>query len=149
MKLTFTPNPKLKGERTGLIVMGRDYAGLILENTDKGLVLSQIECKKADKGEAEQANSSVGLTQNTVYLKVRFNFDGKKIKASEGGNDLIVMCNFSYSLDGKKFLPLGQSFQAREGQWIGAKVGMFCTRPAIVTNDGGWTDVDWFRITKK
>lgn len=31
MKLTFTPNPKLKGERTGLIVMGRDYAGLILE----------------------------------------------------------------------------------------------------------------------
>lgn len=58
------------------------------------------------------------------------------------------MCNFSYSLDGKKFLPLGNPFQAREGQWIGAKVGMFCTRPAIVTNDGGWTDVDWFRITR-
>ena len=100
---------------------------------------SQIECKKADKGEAEQVNSSVGLTQNTVYLKVRFSCDGKKIKASEGGNDLIVICNFSYSLDGKKFLPLGNPFQAREGQWIGAKVGMFCTRPAIVTNDGGWT----------
>ena len=149
MKLTFMPNPKLKGERTGLVVMGRDYAGLILENTDKGLVLSQIECKKADKGEAEQVNSSVGLTQNTVYLKVRFSCDGKKIKASEGGNDLIVICNFSYSLDGKKFLPLGNPFQAREGQWIGAKVGMFCTRPAIVTNDGGWTDVDWFRITRK
>ena len=149
MKLTFMPNPKLKGERTGLVVMGRDYAGLILENTDRGLVLSQIECKKADKGEAEQVNSSVGLTQNTVYLKVRFSCDGKKIKASEGGNDLIVMCNFSYSLDGKKFLPLGNPFQAREGQWIGAKVGMFCTRPAIVTNDGGWTDVDWFRITRK
>ena len=90
MKLTFMPNPKLKGERTGLVVMGRDYAGLILENTDKGLVLSQIECKKADKGEAEQVNSSVGLTQNTVYLKVRFSCDGKKIKASEGGNDLIA-----------------------------------------------------------
>ena len=149
MKLTFMPNPKLKGERTGLVVMGRDYAGLILENTDKGLVLSQIECKKADKGEAEQVNSSVGLTQNTVYLKVRFSCDGKKIKASEGGNDLIVMCNFSYSLDGKKYHPLGNPFQAREGQWIGAKVGMFCTRPAIVTNDGGWADVDWFRITKK
>lgn len=49
MKLTFMPNPKLKGERTGLVVMGRDYAGLILENTDKGLVLSQIECKKQIK----------------------------------------------------------------------------------------------------
>ena len=45
--------------------------------------------------------------------------------------------------------PLGVPFQAREGQWIGAKVGMFCTRPAIKTNDGGWADVDWFRITKK
>ena len=39
-----------KGERTGLVVMGLDYAGLILENTDKGLVLSQVSCRKADKG---------------------------------------------------------------------------------------------------
>lgn len=31
MKLTFSPNLKNKGERTGLVVMGRDYAGLILE----------------------------------------------------------------------------------------------------------------------
>ena len=149
MKLTFSPNPKLKGERTGLVVMGRDYAGIILENTDKGLILSQVECKRADKGKPEQANASVDLSQNTVYLKVRFSCDGKKIKGSEGGHDLIVMCNFSYSLDGKKYESLGNPFQAKEGQWIGAKVGMFCTRPAIVTNDGGWTDVDWFRITKK
>ena len=149
MKLTFQPIEKYKGERTGLVVMGRDYAGIILENTDKGLVLSQVECKRADKGKPEQANASVALSQNTVYLKVRFSCDGKKIKGSEGGHDLIVMCNFSYSLDGKKYHPLGNPFQAREGQWIGAKIGMFCTRPAIKTNDGGWADVDWFRITKK
>ena len=35
MKLTFKPVEKYKGERTGLVVMGMDYAGLILENTDK------------------------------------------------------------------------------------------------------------------
>ena len=149
MKLTFSPNLKNKGERTGLVVMGRDYAGLILENTDKGLVLSQVECLRADKGKPEEVRASVPLSQNTVYLKVRFSCDGKKIKGSEGGHDLIVMCNFSYSLDGKKYESLGVPFQAREGQWIGAKVGMFCTRPAIKTNDGGWADVDWFRITKK
>ena len=149
MKLTFTPNQKNKGERTGLIVMGRDYAGLFLENTDKGLTLSQVECKRADKGKPEQSNASVSLTQNTVYLKVKFKCDGKKIKASEGGHDLLVMCDFSYSLDGKKYQPLGNPFQAREGQWIGTKIGTFCTRPAIVTNDGGWVDVDWFRIAKK
>ena len=149
MKLTFSPNLKNKGERTGLVVMGRDYAGLILENTDKGLVLSQVECLRADKGKPEEVRASVPLSQNTVYLKVRFSCDGKKIKSSEGGHDLIAMCNFSYSLDGKKFESFGAPFRAREGQWIGAKVGMFCTRPAIVTNDGGWADVDWFRITKK
>ena len=54
MKLTFKPVEKYKGERTGLVVMGMDYAGLILENTDKGLVLSQVSCLKADKGTPEE-----------------------------------------------------------------------------------------------
>lgn len=52
------------------------------------------------------------------------------------------------STDGKNFKKLGKSFQAREGKWIGVKVGTFCTRPAIQTNDGGWAEVDWFRIEK-
>lgn len=60
-----------------------------------------------------------------------------------------MKCNLSYSTDGKKFQPLGETFQVKEGKWIGAKVGIFCTRPAIVTNDGGWTDADWFRIENK
>ena len=47
MKLTFKPTEKYKGERTGLVVMGLDYAGLILENTDKGLVLSQVSCPQS------------------------------------------------------------------------------------------------------
>ena len=51
--------------------MGRDYAGLVLENTDKGLVLSQVECDKADKGKPEEVKAAVDLSQNTVYLKVR------------------------------------------------------------------------------
>lgn len=148
MKLTFKPTEKYKGERTGLVVMGLDYAGLILENTDKGLVLSQVSCPKADKGTSETVNGTVDLKDNTIYLRAKFTSDGKKISKSEGGHDLLVMCNFSYSLNGKKFQPLGKPFQVKEGKWIGAKVGMFCTRPAIVTNDGGWTDVDWFRITR-
>ena len=88
------------------------------------------------------------VSDGNVYLRVKFSCDGRKIAKSEGGHDLVVMCDFSYSLDGKKYKKLGKSFQAREGKWIGTKVGMFCTRPAIKANDGGWTDVDWFRITK-
>jgi beta-xylosidase len=134
MKLRFAPSPKYFGERTGLLVMGLDYALLSLENTKEGLILSQNECKKADKGTPETVHESVTLKDNTVYLKVTFNKEAK--------------CDFSYSLDGKKFQKLGKQFQAREGQWIGAKVGTFCTRPAIVINDGGWAEVDWFRIEK-
>lgn len=149
MKLTFEPSPKYRGERTGLVVMGMDYAGLILENTENGLVLSQVSCLNANKGKPEQVNETASLQNNTVYLKVKFTSDGSKIKGSEANSDLVVICHFSYSTDGKKFHPLGKSFQAKEGQWIGAKVGMFCTRPCMVINDGGWADVEWFRITKK
>jgi len=41
---------------------------------------------------------------------------------------------------------VGEPFTARQGKWIGAKVGVFCVTP----NEGnrGWADVDWFRMTK-
>lgn len=147
MKLTFSPTKQYKGERTGLVVMGMDYAALVLENTASELTLSQVVCHGADKGQPEQVNASVGLKEGTVYLRVKFGCDGRKIAQSEGGHDLLVTCDFSYSTDGRTFSPLGTTFQAREGKWIGTKVGTFCTRPAIKANDGGWADVDWFRIT--
>lgn len=147
MKLTFRPTNRYQGERTGLVVMGLDYAGLMLENTDKGVVLSQAECPDAENGTPEQVNASTSLNHPTVYLRVRFSCDGRRIAQSEGGHDLVVMCQFSYSLNGKDFKQLGRPFQAREGKWIGATIGTFCTRPAIKANDGGWVDIDWFRIT--
>lgn len=147
-KLTFTPDPRYCGERTGLVVMGMDYAGLIVEKRENGLVLSQISCKNADRGAAEESKGEVALDQATVYLRAAFKDTGKKIQKSEGGHDQIILCRFSYSLDGKKYLPLGEEFQVREGKWIGAKTGVFCTRPSKKVNDGGWSDVDWFRITK-
>lgn len=147
MKLTFSPTKQYKGERTGLVVMGMDYAALVLENAADEMTLSQVVCHGADKGQPEQVNASVGLKESTVYLRVKFGCDGRKIAQSEGGHDLLVTCDFSYSTDGRTFSPLGTTFQAREGKWIGTKVGTFCTRPAIKASDGGWADVDWFRIT--
>lgn len=132
-KITFRPHNKIKGERTGLVMMGRDYAALVVENTPEGLVLSQVECPKADKGKTEQVKASVPLKENTVYLRTEVRPD--------------ATCSFSYSVDGKKFSKIGTVFTLREGQWIGAKVGVFCSRP-VSNNDGGRTDVDWFRISK-
>ncbi len=54
-------------------------------------------------------------------------------------------CVFSYSLDGKTFSTAGEEFTAEVGKWIGAKVGLFCTRESV-TNDAGWADFDWFKV---
>ena len=39
-----------------------------------------------------------------------------------------------------------EPFTARQGKWIGAKVGLFSTAP--FGKDRGWVDADWFRIEK-
>ena len=47
----------------------------------------------------------------------------------------------AYSLDGEEYKTCGEGFRAREGKWIGAKAGIFCTRHKH-ENDGGYTDYD-------
>lgn len=42
MKLTFKPTEKYKGERTGLVVMGLDYAGLIPKYGQRPGIVSSV-----------------------------------------------------------------------------------------------------------
>ena len=65
-----------------------------------------------------------------------------RIKVTTGG-----ICSFSYSENGKTFADIGVSFKAREGRWIGAKIGFFFTRPGK-SNDAGSADIDWIRFEK-
>jgi hypothetical protein len=55
-------------------------------------------------------------------------------------------CKFSYSLDDKTFMNSGE-LTAEVGRWIGAKVGLFCSRQKQI-NDSGYADFDWFRVEK-
>lgn len=142
-KLTFTA--KQDREQTGIIVMGWDYSHLSIRKEGDQFILQQAVCKDAEQQNPEQikelANIPVehlkmpGVADNewqTVYLQV---------KVRKG-----AVCTFAYSLDGKKYMTVGEPFTARQGKWIGAKVGVFCVTP----NEGnrGWADVDWFRMTK-
>jgi beta-xylosidase len=131
-KLTFSPHPTLYGETTGLIVYGQAYASLSLRNTPEGVYLVQTHCADAPGGKPETEKSIVKMKDNTVYLRVTV---GKEAR-----------CQFSYSADGRTFAPAGGVFQAEPGRWIGAKVGIFCTRTRS-TNDAGYTDFDWFTVT--
>ena len=117
---------------SGLVIMGMDYALISIEKTFDGFVISQNECIGADKGNPETINEAISAKKSDIYFRINVNPD--------------AMCYFSYSLDGKKFTKTGKPFKAREGKWIGAKVGVFCTRP-IRNNDGGRMEMDWFRVT--
>jgi len=128
-KVTFKPN--VIGERAGFIVMGYSYAMLALDYTKEGIVLSQIECRNAERNGKELVNASQKLAGDTFFLK---------ITVKEGGK-----CTFFYSEDGNYYTQMGKEFTAREGRWIGAKVGYFINRPSM-SSGGGWLDVDWFRI---
>lgn len=129
-KLKFTPNTKIENEQTGLLVMGRSYARIFLKSRKDGIYIMYGECNKADKGKIEEDKEIAKLPGNEVYFRVSMKAGG--------------ICVFSYSNDGKKFWETG-TFQATEGQWIGAKLGIFCTRDSKI-NDSGYADFDWFRI---
>ena len=131
-KLTFTS--RFEDERLGLLIMGLDYAALTLTYQGEKLQLAQAVCKNADQLGPETASAPAAdlpLGQ-PVYLRVAVQAGAK--------------CQFSYSLDGRSFRPVGTEFAAREGKWIGAKVGLFCSR-LNRTTDAGNVDVDWWRIT--
>jgi beta-xylosidase len=123
--------PRFEGEKFGLVVMGLDYSYAGVTYKGGKLYIANAGAKDADKGFAETENVPYLLNEKTFYLRV---------KVDKG-----ALCQFSFSTDGAKFTNLGVPFKAREGKWIGAKIGMFFTRPAKF-NDAGTADVDWFRI---
>ena len=141
-KVTF--HPSMAGDKSGLIVMGMDYADLVVENGTQGLTLTQNRCHDANKGTSEQVNATLPLSSSTLWLRVTVRQSKQKM-----GDESIpkVVCQFSYSFDGKLFTPFGSLFTAREGRWIGAKVGFFCSRLQW-SKDAGFLDIHGFSIDK-
>jgi beta-xylosidase len=119
------------GERAGLIVMGIDYSYLAVERTSTGFRLVKVACRDAEHAGEEIVEGEAASLSGSGLLRV---------KVTSG-----AVCEFSFSRDGKEFVSLGKSFTAREGKWIGAKVGLFCSAPGQ-TKAPGHTDFDWFRF---
>ncbi len=128
-KVTF--NSQTNEEKTGLIVMGWNYSSLSLVKKETGYSIQQIVCLDADKGTPEKIVASAPFDKTTIYLRVQ---------VKNGG-----FCTFSYSADGTDYTVIGEVFKARQGKWIGAKVGIFNLSP-LKTGTRGYADYDWFRI---
>ena len=128
-QITF--HSKTQNESSGLIVMGQDYAYLALIKIDNQLHLKQTVCLNAEQGGKEKDIEQISVNQNSLYLKVNV----------ENG----AICQFFYSINGKRFVAIGKPFQAKPGKWIGAKVGLFAIRPHSSWKVG-FADFDFFRI---
>ncbi len=129
-KWTFTPNTE--GDKMSLIVWGNDYSYLAIVKKADGLWLNQAVCLDAQKGGVETSKDLVKVNNNILWLQVAVKTGG--------------ICQFSYSLDGQSFKEIGESFTAKEGHWIGSKVGLFCFRKDFKVNDAGFADIDFFKI---
>lgn len=162
-RLTFRPNPQLKGENAGFAVMGNDYAGLKLTDTPDGAQLQFVLCKDASKGAREQTLDIAMIPYNMVALPHDYESQNVPLvnypdmpetavwvrlevrpKAVEG-NAPDAVCRFLWSLDGKRFTPAGIKFTAKPEMWTGAKFGFFCNRFSP-KNDSGCLDVTNLKV---
>jgi beta-xylosidase len=125
--------PRFEGEKFGLLVMGLDYSYIGVSFKDGKLYVAQSNARDAEKRLPEFDNVPFLLTSKEFYLRA---------KVSKG-----AMYAFSFSVDGKSFTSVGVPFKAREGKWIGAKLGFFFSRPGKF-NDAGTADIDWIRFEK-
>ncbi|MBQ1429559.1 MAG: family 43 glycosylhydrolase, partial [Kiritimatiellae bacterium] len=145
-------------EESGLIIQGRSYARIGLRYTgQQEFEVVYVACRDADKGKYEDKAvvlatvpaTVIGAGLRTANVKdVWLKVDVTPGEIPEKGLGPKAMCEFSWSLDGEKWTKCDKTFQAREGKWIGATVGIYA-----VSNEGcrdrGWIDVDWFRVVTR
>ena len=121
-------------EKAGLVVMGIDYAQLAVERTAHGFRLVKAACKDAPRGDEATAEAEIPVSGSSIFLR---------LKVGDG-----AVCDFSFSPDGEDFSGIGKPFAAREGKWIGAKLGLFCLSGEPGTNPGH-ADFNWFRAAAR
>jgi beta-xylosidase len=119
-----------EGDFAGLALLQRKYGlvGVRFTNGTKSIVMVNAQSGKAIDVQ------SVPLTQKTVFLKAECDFREKADKA-----------NFFYSLDGKKWIPIGSQLKMEYSMphFMGYRFGLF---NYSTINTGGWADFDWFRV---
>jgi len=128
-KISF--HPEKIGDKAGLVVMGKKWSYLSVEKTESGLKIAHYIGAYQQCGDlTEETESEAGITGN-VFFRVFVNNNG--------------VCQFSFSNDGEIYTTIGKEFNAEAGVWIGAKVGVFCITPSLVSSVG-YADFEWFHV---
>lgn len=119
------------GEKAGLVMMGTDYASLLIEKKGNSYLLNYSTCYDSRNQNPETLEASIPLNSPSAFLRVSMKSGG--------------VCNFQYSVTGDDYEDIGKSFQAKEGRWIGAKVGLVALKPKL-TGSYGQARFEYFRI---
>ena len=131
-KMRLIGNEKVENERAGFAVVGEDYSQLYIKQGAGKQTLHYASCKKGLTSGRESVTNVTDLEEGGyVYLRV---------KVGKG-----ALCQWYYSLDGKKYTAVGDTFTAQPGKWIGATLGLYAARDTKI-NDSGYAEFDWFRI---
>lgn len=130
-KISFQPGNV--NEKSGLVIMGREWAYIAMSKSEKGLQVEMCTGTYFQGFDKTQLIQAAPYNERDCYLRVQVNDQ--------------AVCTFSWSSDGTVFQPIGQEFAAKAGVWIGAKIGLFCVNPNIgLQMNPGYADFDWFRF---
>ncbi len=148
----FTATTKMKvvakddGQMGGVVCMGLDYQAIVVNRQDGKFLLQQIYRHDAEKDTQEQVK-----TLATLEPTGKDAVDDQPALHEEIYMRMVVKdskCTFYYSTNGKNFKQAGDTFQMREGKWIGAKVGYVAQESTAGKIRRGWIDADWWRVTR-
>ena len=100
--------------RAGLIVIGAEYAALVIQANGQGGKLVML-INGAEVFAASLAAPAARLA----------------VSVADGG-----LCRFAYAAGDGHLEPVGPEFPSVKGRWIGAKVGLFCIAPPLISLGG-------------
>ena len=119
------------GDRAGLALLNIPYAGLAVAREGRAFSLLRFDGDR----ESEHVEAAAPLTAGQAgTLWLRIDVDG-----------LYGLADFSYSLDGAAFLPLGGTFRMKYdgGYFVGNRPALFCYN---ASREGGFVDIDDFTV---
>jgi len=117
----------------GLLVMGEAYAYLSVRRSADGPELVYAHNTAPADGEPDTETEVVPLDSPSVRLRA---------SVADGGE-----VRFAYG-DDRKFEEIGAPFQAEQGRWIGAKIGVFAVGERK-GSESGFCDFEYFRVGER
>lgn len=110
-------------DEVGLTVLGYHYAGLSIKRKEQQVEVRSIQGKNQEGVQEENSQFIVTLPLDRMVVEVEVTEDAH--------------CTFKvHEKDGIQYI--GPSFQATQGHWTGAQVGIYCTNRVHKKGKGGY-----------